>query len=134
MSFNKRVIDSCNEESERRVSARVISSSSNITDKEIISNLRIEILEKDKIIEKSNSIIKSLSKDNINLTNSNLDLSKTNSSLELNNSSLEVEIVNLTSFVSEINSKYATLLDIKNDLDHLITDYPHKLAFEIINW
>lgn len=100
---------------ERRVSPRLITSSlpSIQSDKEIISNLRSQIRDNEGTIENLNSTIQSMS---------------------TNNNNLNAELIKLSKHVSEINSKYATLLDTKNDLDHLISDYPHKLAMEIINW
>ena len=134
MNFNKRVIDKYSEENERRVSTRINSSSSQLSDKEIISSLRLEIRNKDEAIETLNSNVNILSKLNNNLTNSNIDLIEVNNSLKLKTYNSEIEITKLIEHVSEINLKYASLLDTKNDLDHLISDYPHKLAIEIINW
>ena len=132
---NKRGIDDRNVENEqRRVSPRLTSSSSQLSDKEIISSLRLEIKNKDETIETLNSNVNFLSKLNNNLTNSNIDLIEVSNSLELKNYCSEIEITKLIEHVSEINLKYASLLDSKNDLDHLISDYPHKLAIEIINW
>lgn len=131
---NKRKIDDSNEEFDRRVSARLTSSSSNLTDKEIISGLRLEIKEKNETIVTLNTSVKSLSKLAIDLTNNKLNLNEINSDLKARNNSLEFELKKLSDYVLDINTKYATLLNSKIDLDHATSEYPHMLAIEIIKW